>query len=204
MSTALRDPVRTVNGADVHSIGESLAHAFDDDPVMAYLLPNPDSRLLRLMRFYRTALSVQHLAHGCCFTNDDRAGAALWDPPGHWRVTFGQILRGTPGFVAALGSRLVVGLRALAAVERVHPRVPHYYLAILGTRPERQGKGLGSALLQPILRRCDEQRVGAYLESSKERNIHFYRRHGFEVTGEVRLPDGPVVWSMWRDPRPPV
>jgi ribosomal protein S18 acetylase RimI-like enzyme len=193
-----------VTGADVHSVGESLAYAFDDDPVMAYLLPNPDSRFQRLMRFYRTALSVQHLAHGCCFTNDDCAGAALWDPPGHWRVTFGQILRGTPGFLAALGSRVVVGLRALAAVERVHPGVPHYYLAILGTRPESQGKGLGSALLRPILRRCDEQRVGAYLESSKERNIHFYRRHGFEVTGEVRLPAGPVVWPMWRDPRPPV
>jgi ribosomal protein S18 acetylase RimI-like enzyme len=204
VSTALRDPVRIVTGADVHSVGESLAYAFDDDPVMAYLFPNPASRLQRLMRFYRTALSVQHLTHGCCFTNDDCAGAALWDPPGHWRVTFGQILRGTPGFLAALGSRVVVGLRALAAVERVHPRVPHYYLAILGTRPESQGKGLGSALLEPILRRCDEQRVGAYLESSKERNIHFYRRHGFEVTGEVRLPAGPVVWPMWRDPRPPV
>jgi ribosomal protein S18 acetylase RimI-like enzyme len=204
VSTALRDPVRTVTGADVRSVGECLAYAFDDDPVMAYLLPNPDSRHHRLMRFYRTALSVQHLTHGCCFTNDGCAGAALWDPPGHWRVTFGQILRGTPGFLAALGSRLGVGLRALAAVERVHPRVPHYYLAILGTRPESQGKGLGSALLQPILRRCDEQRVGAYLESSKERNIHFYRRHGFEVTGEVRLPNGPVVWPMWRDPRPPV
>ena len=82
------------------------------------------------------------------------------------------------------------GVRALAAVERAHPLNPHYYLAVLGTRPDRQGQGLGSAYLWPILSRCDDENLGAYLESSKESNIAFYRRHGFEVTGEIRLPDG--------------
>jgi ribosomal protein S18 acetylase RimI-like enzyme len=199
---AVQDAVRIATRGDVQPIAESLALAFDDDPVMEFLFPNRDSRSGRLVRFFRTALLAQHLRHATCFTDAERAGAALWDPPGHWRVTFGQLLRAAPGFVAALGTRLPVGLRTLATVERVHPTVPHYYLAVLGTRPERQGRGLGSSLLQPVLRRCDEQGIGAYLESSKERNIPFYRRHGFEVTGEIRLPDGPLVWSMWRDPRP--
>ena len=44
--------------------------------------------------------------------------------------------------------------------------------------------------------------IPAYLESSKERNIAFYARHGFRVTREVTLPKGPPVWLMWRDPRP--
>ena len=41
----------------------------------------------------------------------------------------------------------------------------------------------------------------AYLESSKERNVAYYARHGFRVREELDLPRGPRVWLMWRDPR---
>jgi hypothetical protein len=56
-------------------------------------------------------------------------------------------------------------------------------------------------MLRPVLEQCDSDGVAAYLESSKERNIDFYARHGFRVTRELRLPRGPRVWPMWREPR---
>ena len=68
--------------------------------------------------------------------------------------------------------------------------------------PVAQGRGLGSSVLAPVLGRCDDEGLGAYLESSKEENLAFYSRHGFEVTEEVQLPGGPPVWLMWRDPLP--
>jgi ribosomal protein S18 acetylase RimI-like enzyme len=90
----------------------------------------------------------------------------------------------------------------LLGAQRLHPEdPPHWYLAILGTDPSAQGRGLGSAMMGPILEGCDREGLGAYLESSKERNVDFYARHGFRVTGERRLPRGPRLWPMWRDPR---
>jgi ribosomal protein S18 acetylase RimI-like enzyme len=88
------------------------------------------------------------------------------------------------------------------ALERRHPAEPlHYYLAVLGTDPDQQGRGLGSRVMRPVLDQCDSDGLGAYLESSKERNIDFYARHGFRVLEEVRLLRGPSMWKMWRDPR---
>ena len=89
------------------------------------------------------------------------------------------------------------------AMERHHASVPrdHWYLSVLGTDPDRQGKGIGAALVQPVLDLCDAEGLGAYLESSKESNIPYYRRFGFEVSGELRFRGGPPIWPMWRDPR---
>jgi ribosomal protein S18 acetylase RimI-like enzyme len=90
--------------------------------------------------------------------------------------------------------------RAVREIERRHPVVPHYYLSVLGTDPEQQGGGIGSALLAPVLHRCDADGVAAYLECSKESNVAFYERHGFTVTDRVELPEGPPLWFMWREP----
>ena len=73
---------------------------------------------------------------------------------------------------------------------------------MLGTEPARQGEGIGTRLLEPVLETCDADELPAFLESSKESNVAFYTRHGFRVTEEVQLPGGPPVWLMWRDPRP--
>jgi GNAT superfamily N-acetyltransferase len=91
--------------------------------------------------------------------------------------------------------------RALAlnrAAAEAHPGEPHWYLGILGTDPAHQGCGVASALVKPILEQCDADGVPAYLESSKRDNIPFYERHGFRVTGEVQVDDGPTLWPMLR------
>ena len=82
----------------------------------------------------------------------------------------------------------------------------HSPLASMRTRTSPgPGSGIGRSLVEPVLQRADRDGVPAYLESSKERNIAFYARHGFEVTGQIHTPrGGPTLWLMWREPRPPI
>jgi len=200
---AVPGPIRVANRGDTGPVAASLARAFFDDPVMQYLVPDEATRRERTAAFFEVAFAVQHLHHGACYTDTDRAGAALWDPPGKWRMTWGEMARGSVKLIGSFRFNIPRALRILSAMERQHPRNEHWYLAVLGTDPVHQGKGIGTALLQPVLERCDRDGVGAYLESSKHSNIAFYRRHGFDVTGEITLPGGPTVWPMWRDPRPP-
>jgi GNAT superfamily N-acetyltransferase len=73
----------------------------------------------------------------------------------------------------------------------------------LGTDPPRQGEGRASAAVRPILDVCDRDGIPAYLEATKERNVPFYERRGFRVTGTIDVPaGGPRLWTMWRDPQP--
>lgn len=193
--------LRRATAGDVPVLARALARAFLDDPVAAWAY-RPDSlRLKALERFQATRLR-QLLPEEEVWTDVELSCAALWAPPARWRMSLGQVAALTPSF---LHPRLIgrVPLVALGweRLEQLHPHNPqHWYLAVLGTDPPAQGRGLGSAVLAPVLERCDADGVAAYLESSKERNIDFYARHGFRVTQEIRLLRGPPMWQMWREP----
>jgi ribosomal protein S18 acetylase RimI-like enzyme len=188
--------------ADVPALAEMLARAFLDDPVAIWAC-RPDSLRQGMLERFHAVRTRQMLAAGEVWTTPELSSAAVWAAPERWRSTLREdaalmrcLLR--PRLIA----RLPLIALGLLGIERRHPSRPaHWYLAMLGTDPIVQGRGLGSSVLAPVLERCDLDAVGAYLESSKERNIDFYARHGFRVTRELRLPRGPTMWAMWRDPR---
>jgi GNAT superfamily N-acetyltransferase len=194
--------VRKASPDDAARLAAALARAFQDDPVMTWLLPSGRARGRQLRTIFGLELRYLHLPNGQVYTTSDVSGGALWAPPHGWRTPPARLVRAMPRLALTLGRRLPAALRTLSAVERLHPSEPHWYLALLGTEPTSQRTGVGSALLAPVLERCDHDGVPAYLESSKESNIAFYTRHGFEVTGTVDLPGGgPRMWPMWREPR---
>ena len=200
-----REPaVRRAAAADVPALAAMLARAFFDDPVARWSCRPDRLRMAVLERFERTRL-LQLLPEDDVWIPDDASAAALWAPPDRWRTTVREDVHLTRGLLhPRLIARMPMVAWGVLGMERRHPEnPPHWYLAVLGTDPSRQGEGLGSAVLRPVLERCDDDGVGAYLESSKERNIDFYARHGFRVTGEASMPrGGPTIWTMWRDPRP--
>jgi ribosomal protein S18 acetylase RimI-like enzyme len=191
--------VRKANPGDVHELSAALARAFDDDPVMRWAFPRARLRAGLVRRFFKLRMR-RLLGHDEIYTVR-RVGGALWAPPGRWRVSAREQLELLVRLAENLGPHTPRVLRGLHEIEEHHPSDPHFYLAVLGVDPPVQGRGMGSALMGPVLRACDGDGVPAYLESSKERNVDFYSRHGFRVIEELSLPAGPPVWLMWREPR---
>jgi GNAT superfamily N-acetyltransferase len=67
----------------------------------------------------------------------------------------------------------------------------HHHLAILAVRPDRQGQGIGTALLDAHHTDLDQKGITAYLEASDERTRRIYLRHGYTDYGTaIRLHDG--------------
>jgi ribosomal protein S18 acetylase RimI-like enzyme len=194
---------RIATRADVPALGTALAAAFRSDPVWRWMTgASPERWEARAGEAFAREVAVK-VRYGHSYTTDDRVGAALWAPPGTWRGSVGDALRSAGPMLrlcGASGSRRGLGL--LRSMEKVHPKGDHWYLAVLGTDPAHQGRGVGSALLQPVLERCDLDGTGAYLESSKPENVPFYERHGFRATDVIEPGGCPPMTLMWRDPRP--
>ena len=161
-------------------------------------------RRLGLHSFFTAQINRQYLAGGHVYTTEDLAGTAVWGSPDRRRNGLSELLQLVPTAPFLCSARTVRALRLLFEVDGLHPKEPHWYLATLGTVPERQGQGVGAALLRPVLDLADRDGMPAYLESSKERNVPFYARFGFEVVGELQAAaDRPPMWRMWREPRVP-
>jgi GNAT superfamily N-acetyltransferase len=192
--------VRPARDEDVKPLAAMLTRAFHDDPVTCWVYATEHRRSHWSQRFFRWQVE-RLLDQDVTWTTDDRAGVALWALPDQWREDTRETLNLFRLTLLGVLPRLPRVLAGLAQVESRHPTERHFYLGVLGVDPSRQGEGVGSELIRPGLDLCDAERLPAYLETGKERNLAFYGRHGFEVVDRLDLPKGPPVWFLWREPR---
>jgi GNAT superfamily N-acetyltransferase len=195
---------------DEHAAVTSLARAFHDDPLFNFFMPDLIVQAHGLLHFmgagYADAKTFDEI-WGARAGSGAYAGAAVWLPPGAYPRTPGReamtYLRGARTFTR-VGRKIVPSLKLLAAVDKAHRTidVPHWYLAILGVDPCFQRTGAGTALLRPVLARCDEEATVAYLETQKPENVPWYGRHGFTVVDKLDVAGCPPIWTLLREPQP--
>ena len=76
-----------------------------------------------------------------------------------------------------------------------------WYLFNLSVKKEAQGKGIASKLMRPMLKFCDDEKMVAYLETNKEKNVSLYNHYGFELKKEELIPKTNVMhYAMVRQP----
>ena len=69
--------------------------------------------------------------------------------------------------------------------------------------PDRQNRGLGTALLAHHHRHLDRHGIGAYLDAASPNSYRLYLRHGYAPHGEPITLSGlqrRQLWPMWRQP----
>jgi GNAT superfamily N-acetyltransferase len=191
--------VTRASTADLDTLSQVIAEAFHRLPQSRWLIPDPAARRAILPGYFHL-LAEHAMSNGLVHTTADRAGAALWLPPGAPEPA------GYPARLAAATGPWADRFWAFdATLDRHHPQnVPHWHLAILAVRPDRQGQGLGTALLRAHHDQLDRDAgTAAYLEAATQRTVRLYQRHGYHLTpgGSFRLPaSGPPMWPMIRPP----
>jgi ribosomal protein S18 acetylase RimI-like enzyme len=176
---------------------DALVMAFTADPVIRWLYPEAQQYLTHFPEFL-AVYGGKAFAEKTAWRLGTFSAVAMWLPP---RVDVDG-----DAFVAMLTETVAPKLHddVFAVVEQMddaHPPFPHWYLALLGVDVAEQGRGLGGELMKSCLRIVDQDHLPAYLDSSNPRNVSFYERHGFAVTGEAQAGACPPVISMLRAAR---
>ncbi len=200
----LPDSMRRAAQADWRQVGGIIAEAFSEDPVNLWIFGNAAP----MPTVFSALAKSVYLPRGFCQLSGDASGegtgATMWS---HSSADRELGLMATLALVAAVmgkGSKGAVK-RALGAsdlMQKEHPKAPHLYLFAIGTRKAARGKGLGKALMAPVLAAADRDRLPCYLENSNPANTGFYRSRGFERMKLFEAgPGGPPLEAMWREPR---
>jgi ribosomal protein S18 acetylase RimI-like enzyme len=196
---------RRATREDLPSLAAVLARAFARDPYFSWLAGNAPERNQRMRDGWLGVLRFASAGLRETWTDADSSGAAIWIPPGRAASSVLDSLRLFPTYARLTGwSRMRQASAVVDLLERRrhhHAPIPHFYLSALGVDPDRQGRGVGSALLAPVLRAADASGTFAYLETATARNVLLYERHGFAVVEELVLPSTDIHgWLMLRRP----
>ncbi len=186
---------------------ETLAAAFDADPLFRWMLPHPERRRRWLEAIMAFSLA-DVLPDGCVFTPGPGpdAGVIGMVPPGRYPTPGSRgrrywWTRDRPDVPWPTLRLVRAGLAALRDMARMHLAGPHYYLQVVGVSPAHTGRGLGRAMLEHALAMADGDGVPTYLETSNEANLGLYQKFGFAVVAELSTRGGgPPIWTMQRDP----
>ena len=196
----LPEGMRAAGPQDWKQLGAITAEAFAEDPVNLWIFGNTRP----MAPVFGTLARSVYLPRGFCHLSGDN-GATMWCHSSANRELPTFAMLGLVANVMTKGTKGAAkrGLTAAETMAKEHPTTPHLYLFTIGTRKTARGKGLGKALMAPVLAAADRDGLPCYLENSNPANTGFYRSRGFE---QIKMfaagPGGPPLEAMWREPRP--
>jgi ribosomal protein S18 acetylase RimI-like enzyme len=189
--------VALVRGSEQAEAFGTLVSAFTEDPVERWLYPDFQQYLTHFPEFL-AAFGGKAFQEQTVWSLGEFCAVALWLPPGS--EPDGEAI--TAVLTASVDPEQHDDMfSVLEQMDTAHPTYPHWYLPWFGVHAALQGRGLGGELMEHCLGVVDASRLPGYLETPNPRNISFYERYGFTVTGEAKSGTCPPIVSMSRAAR---
>ncbi len=183
--------------AETSRVIDSIVLGFCSDPVLRWFYPEPQEYLTNspnLMKLF----GGRAFQHNSAYHIQNYTGAALWLPPNLHPDEEGLTKMFQDGFE---GAQLDEIFSLFEQMDKYHPDEACWHLAFIAVDPAQQNKGYGSTLLKHTLEVVDNDKKLAYLESTNEANLSLYRRHGFELVGNIQAGNSPSLFPMIREPQ---
>lgn len=192
---------------DIPGAVECLKDAFEDDPLWNEIFKNDPDKDRALTGFYTCPLLYGMKFGKVYTTSPEIEGVAAWVPGKYANMTMLNMLRsGALSYGMTMGKESMRNLGILSKQlgperKRLMKEKRYLYVMIIGISSANQGQGQGSKLMEAMKEECDREKLYLYLETEKEENLSFYKKHGFTVLQKIVIENLNVpMWLMERKP----
>lgn len=162
-----------------------LSKSFADNKSVNYIVKQDEKKIRRLQGLMEYSFDVCHF-FGDVFLSEDRKGCALITYPERKKTILKSILLDIRLIARTTGlANVKKAMQREGTIKKIHPEGLLYYLWFIGVEPADQGKGIGSSLLTEVVAEGLKQKRTICLETSTEKNIPWYQKHGFTIYKEL-------------------
>lgn len=170
---------------DRELVTDILTRSFIDNKSVNYILKQDEKKEQRIKRLMEYSFNICNL-FGDVFISDDKNGCALIVMPDRKKTTLKSILLDIKMALFVIGlSNINKVISRESAISKIHPGKDIYYLWFIGVQPSERGRGVGSQLLNEIIRKAISEGKTICLETSTLKNIPWYEKHGFAIYREM-------------------
>lgn len=164
------DEIRKAVPEDLSRIGSALGRAFFDDPLFVWAIQDDGRRQRFLLEFF-TLYAKAFLRHDETYTTEEKSSRPRCGRLPERSRLAARTPRSWAGWSKSCPDPTRHASSTLTKLfDDHHPHGSYWYLQFMGVTPGWQGQGIGSALVAPMLERCDREGVRAYLDATSERN----------------------------------
>jgi acetyltransferase (GNAT) family protein len=190
----------------IHQAAIVLSASFFDYPMFTFYFPDPRRRTRYLPWYFRNVLNCA-LRYGEVYTTPEISGVIFTLPPGHTKISIWEYIQNgfflTPFLLGFRNYKQSMDCESYVGIThaKLMKNRPHYYLWGLAVDPSQKAKGIGTALMLPVLEKADAQKIPIYLETHDKKNVRYYQKHGFNLIHTDRIPKYMLpIWCMLREP----
>lgn len=188
---------------DFDVFSNNLATSFKGYPLFEYFANNRYS-IKKMKRFWKVSLKTMSDKTFFLSDSEQANSLAIFSPYEKGGVSLWKYIKaGGLGLVLSLGIKMAKRMASFEKfaleIKNKHSKPGCWYLYVFITMPDFRGKGLGSKIMRPMLDYLDEHKQDCYLETLLPINVEIYKKYGFELKEEVKVPNTDLtLYAMLR------
>lgn len=173
--------------SDKELVVDILTDSFETNKSVNYIIKQDNKRKKRIRALMDYSFEVCK-EFGNVYLSDDKKACALVLFPDKKKTTLKSIQLDLKLILSSVGlSNIKKTLERESLIKKHQPKDTMYYLWFIGVDPKHQNSGIGTTLLNEVIKDSESKKRSIYLETSTMKNLPWYKKFGFDVYNELDL-----------------